>query len=165
MRKMMMKKSKKGITLVESVFAVVILATLTIGVISLLTAGGVKIFEISSEADAYSQAVQKLDMVISAISNGSDDYITTDPVVSLDVDALKTTLGIKAEELDKGIVIAIAATPELYNNDAEATVSNFRGWYITVTMTYADPQNQDNGGIGTVTVKGFVSNSGGVFDR
>ena len=75
MRKMMMKKSKKGITLVESVFAVVILATLTIGVISLLTAGGVKIFEISSEADVYSQAVQKLDLVMSAVSNGSSDYI------------------------------------------------------------------------------------------
>ena len=37
------KKSKKGITLVESVLAVVILSILTIGVLTLLTAGGVKI--------------------------------------------------------------------------------------------------------------------------
>ena len=144
MRKMMMKKSKKGITLVESVFAVVILATLTIGVISLLTAGGVRIAEISGEATNYSQAVQKMDLIISAISNGSEDYIQSDPTVSLDVDVLMTTLGIDDA--------TISVTPDLYDPSGNATVANFRGWYITVTYQGA-------------TVKGFVSNSGGVFDR
>ena len=144
MMKIFTKKSKKGITLVESVFAVVILAILTIGIISLLTAGGVKIFQISSEAGAYSQAVQKMDMIISAISNGSASYITTDPVVELDVDALKTTLGLTDVEIDE--------TPVLYDSSEGATVSNFRGWYLTVTY-------------GGATVKGFASNSEGVFDR
>lgn len=150
MRKMMMKKSKKGITLVESVFAVVILATLTIGVISLLTAGGVKIFEISSEADAYSQAVQKLDLVMSAVSNGSSDYIVkteiagSADVVSLDVDVLKATLDIED--------VTVTAVAKLYDTSLPATESNLRGWYITVSYKGA-------------TVKGFVSNSGGVFDR
>ena len=144
MRIFMMNKSKKGITLVESVFAVVILATLTIGVISLLTAGGVKIAQISDEADDYSQAVQKMDMIISAISNGSEDYIQSDPTISLDVDSLLTVLDIDDATIE--------VTPDLYDSSASATDLNFRGWYITVTYRGA-------------TVKGFVSNSGGVFDR
>ena len=57
MMKFLPKKSKKGITLVESVFAVVILAMLTIGILSLLTAGGAKIAKISQESNVYSQAV------------------------------------------------------------------------------------------------------------
>jgi len=144
MMKIFTKKSKKGITLVESVFAVVILAILTIGIISLLTAGGVKIFQISAEAGAYSQAVQKMDLIISAISNGSEDYISSDPTVELKIDALKSTFNLDDVE--------ITATPELYDSTQAATVSNFRGWYLTVTYQGA-------------TVKGFVSNSEGVFDR
>ncbi len=144
MMKNIFKKNKKGVTLVESVFAVVILAILTIGIISLLTAGGVKIFQISNEAGAYSQAVQKMDLIISAISNGSTDYITTDPTCALDVDALKSTLHLTD--------VQITATPDLYDNSLTATVSNFRGWYLTLTYQGA-------------TVKGFASNSEGVFDK
>ena len=144
MMKIFTKKSKKGITLVESVFAVVILAILTIGIISLLTAGGVKIFQISSEAGAYSQAVQKMDLIISAISNGSAENIQTDPTVALKIEELKSTFSLNDVE--------ITATPELYDSAEPATVGNFRGWYLTLTYQGA-------------TVKGFVSNSEGVFDR
>ena len=144
MMKIFKKKSKKGITLVESVFAVVILATLTIGILSLLTAGGSKIAQISNEAGVYSQAVQKMDMVISTISNGSDDYIVKEPTVQLKIDDLKSTLNLTD--------VTITATPELYVSTEAATVSNFRGWYLTLTYE-------------GITVNGFVSNSEGVFDR
>lgn len=139
------KKSKKGVTLVESVFAVVILSILTIGIISLLTAGGAKIFQLSGEANAYSQATSKLDLVISAISNGSTAYITTEPTVELKINELKTALG-----LDENVTLT--AELERYDPSESATVLNCRGWYLTLTYQGA-------------TVKGFASNSEGVFDK
>lgn len=143
-----MKKSKKGVTLVESVFAVVILSILTIGIMTLLTAGGVKIEKISTEANAYSEAVQKMDLVISAISNGSSDYIVSSTVeevdiVSLDLDVLKTTLGLTD--------VTITADPRCYDESIPQTKANLRGWYLTLTLK-------------GVTVSGFASNSEGVFD-
>lgn len=139
------KKSKKGVTLVESVFAVVVLSILVIGVMSLLTAGGVKIHQVSNESNSHSQAVQKLDMVISAIANGSATYIKTDPVVELDTSALLNTLNL-------GTDVELVAEIELYDTSAAATVLNCRGWYLTLTYKGA-------------TVKGFASNSEGVFDN
>ena len=144
MMKIFQEKSKKGITLVESVLAVVILSILTIGVLTLLTAGGVKIEKISNESNTYSEAVQKMDLIISAISNGSAEYIQTDPTVALKIDELKSTFSLNDVEM--------TATPELYDSAEPATVGNFRGWYLTLTYQGA-------------TVKGFVSNSEGVFDR
>ena len=162
MRNMFVKKSKKGITLVESVFAVVILATLTIGVITLLTSGGVKIQEISNEADAYSQAVQKMDLIISAVSNGSSKYIVTrDSIVELDVDKLMGTLGYTEEDLSN---VGLTATIDRYDPAEAATNLNVRGWFLELTVTYPDPNDRDDH-VSTVTVKGFVSNSEGVFDR
>ena len=148
MMKTMMKKSKKGVTLVESVFAVVILGILSIGIISLLTSGGVKIQEISQESGAYSQAVQKMDLVISAISNGSDKYIIkdeSDDTCTLDTGKLLETLNLSG-------VVTLGCTPELYDTAIGPTVSNLRGWYLTLTYQ-------------GVTVKSFASNSEGVFDK
>lgn len=135
----MMKRSKKGITLVESVFAVVILAIFATGIISLLTAGGVKIFEISQESDTYSQAAQKMDLVIASISNGA--YIKTDEndLVSLDTQKI-TDLGVT---VDKAEIVTFEGTTQ--------TSDNVRGWYLTLSY---------NG----VTVNGFASNTKGVFD-
>ena len=145
MMKLFPKKSKKGITLVESVLAVVILATLAIGTISLLTAGGVKIHEISSESGAYSEAVQKMDLVISSISNGSSEFVKTRTeneieVVYLDVEAIKTKLGVQ-----------VTAVHELYDSSEPARAINLRGWYLTLTHNGA-------------TVTAFAANSEGVFD-
>lgn len=148
MMKTMMKKSKKGVTLVESVFAVVILGILSIGIISLLTSGGVKIQEISQESGAYSQAVQKMDLVISAISNGSNNYIIkdeSDDTCTLATDKLLETLNLSSGE-------TLGCTAELYDATNDPTVSNLRGWYLTLTYQ-------------GVTVKGFASNSEGVFDK
>lgn len=135
----MMKRSKKGITLVESVFAVVILAIFATGIISLLTAGGVKIFEISQESDTYSQAAQKMDLVIASISNGA--YIKTDEndLISLDTQKI-TDLGVT---VDKAEIVTFEGTTQ--------TSDNVRGWYLTLSY---------NG----VTVNGFASNTKGVFD-
>jgi len=61
------KHSKKGITLVESVIAVVCLAILTIGIISLLSTGSAKIIKTGHTSAAASEATQKMDLLISAI--------------------------------------------------------------------------------------------------
>ena len=144
MRKLLPKKSKKGITLVESVVAVVLLAMFAIGVLTLLTSGGVKIQEISKDAAAYAEATQKLDLAISAISNGA--YIKKDAtdIVSLEEAALKTKL-----ELDTSDTLNGRA--DLYKSGDPATSTNVRGWYLELTYK-------------GVTVKGFASNSEGVFD-
>ena len=139
-----MRKSKKGVTLVESVFAVVILGILTIGILSLLGTGGAKIVQISHESNAHSEAVQKLDLVISTISNGSATYIIKEPEVSLDVDALMNALAFDSS-------VTLNAEIVLYEEGA-ATITNCRGWYLTLTCNGA-------------TVKGFASNSEGVFDK
>lgn len=149
MRKLLPKKSKKGITLVESVVAVVLLAMFAIGVLTLLTSGGVKIQEISKDAAAYAEATQKLDLAISAISNGSSDSgyikkteasgVTTYSLVVDGDTGLKSVLG-----LDD---VTIIASPEPY----PGVSGSVRGWYLELTY---------NG----VTVKGFASNSEGVFD-
>lgn len=145
------KNSKKGVTLVESVFAVVILGIFAVGILTLLTSGGTKIQQISHEASAYTEATQKLDMTISAISNGSSDYIIEAEAggvttVTLNVASLQSALGFDAS------AVTITPTLELYDASAAATPSNVRGWYLELTYNGA-------------TVNGFASNSGGVFDN
>jgi len=150
MMKLLPQNSKKGITLVESVIAVVVLAIFATGVISLLTASGAKILQTSGESAAYAEATQQLDLAISAISNGSSDYLKTtadaagDQVLSLDTDALKTAL-----VLDSGVTLT--ATIELYDDSVSATATNVRGWYLTLTYS-------------GISVSGFASNTQGVFD-
>lgn len=141
MNKFLPKNSKRGITLVESVVAVVVLGILVTGILTLLTTGGIKIQEISGESATYAKACQKMDLVISAISNGSDSYIHDN---ALDVNALISGLSLGD--------VTIAQTADLYDASASATDDNIRGWYLK--LTYQD-----------VTVQGFASNSKGVFDQ
>lgn len=140
MKNWLIKRSKKGVTLVESVFAVVILGIFATGIISLLTAGGVKIFEISSQSNAYSQAAQKMDFLIASISNGN--YINTDEndLISLNSTDIATALGVTVDDVK---VVT-------FNRDA-TTQDNVRGWYLTLTYDGA-------------TVTGFASNTNGRFD-
>ena len=151
MMRLLPNNSKKGVTLVESVFAVVVLGIFAIGILTLLTSGGTKIQQISHEASAYTEATQKMDMTLSAISNGSSEYIeeiTSGGVttVTLNLSDLQAALGFNTLE------VTITAIPELYDNTTAATPSNMRGWYLELTYNGA-------------TVKGFASNSGGVFDN
>lgn len=146
MKKLLPKKSKKGITLVESVVAVVLLAMFAIGVLTLLTSGGVKIQEISKDAAAYAEATQKLDLAISAISNGSSEYIDTTDESDWDLNAadnLKSTIGVDGVVVER--VFYKVGSPQ------DTTSPNVRGWYLELTYK-------------GVTVKGFASNSEGVFD-
>lgn len=138
MNKFLPKNSKRGITLVESVVAVVVLGILVTGILTLLTTGGIKIQEISGESATYAKACQKMDLVISALSHGSDTYIdaATDTVK---VDSLISCLSL-------GDDVAITATPDNYDS------GKVRGWYLE--LKYQD-----------VTVQGFASNSEGVFDQ
>lgn len=138
MNKFLPKNSKRGITLVESVVAVVVLGILVTGILTLLTTGGIKIQEISGESATYAKACQKMDLVISAISNGSDTYIHDD---NLDVDDLKNCLGF-------GTDVDITATTVKYDEAPDKV----RGWYLK--LEYQE-----------VTVQGFASNSKGVFDQ
>lgn len=153
MRKLLPKKSKKGITLVESVVAVVLLAMFAIGVLTLLTSGGVKIQEISKDAAAYAEATQKLDLAISAISNGSSEYIDTSDESDWNLkpvdnptkpdDCLKSIIGVDEVVVDR-VFYKVGSSQD-------KTASNVRGWYLELTYK-------------GVTVKGFASNSEGVFD-
>ena len=149
MMKVFMKKSKKGITLVEAMIAVVILGVLTTGIISMLSVGGSQIQRVSSESAEYAQTVQKMDLIISAISNGSTTYILKDEttgVRTLDIDALLEVL-----ELDEDPNLTLTAEAELYDATKQAITTNLRGWYLTLTYNKS-------------VVKAFVSNSEGAFD-
>ena len=138
-------KSKKGITLVESVFAVVILAILTTGILSLLTAGGVEIEKMSQQSNAYSQASQKLDLVIAAVSNGYGQAVLNDEgIYTLDLSAAGDEEDESAGTIDLDDV-TVVATPELHDDNS------LRGWYLEVTYM-------------GITLEGFASDTEGVFD-
>ena len=147
----MMKNSKKGITLVESVFAVVILGILTIGIVSLLSTGGAKIIKISNEAGAQAEAVQKLDQVIAAISNGcgvikdeaNNTYTLLIDTPASQPDPDNPQVGLK--DALNFVDVTLVATPTTHSD------STLRGWYLTLTYR-------------GVTVTGFASNSEGAFD-
>ena len=181
MKNLLPKNSKRGVTLVECVIAVVLLGLLAVGVLNLLTAGGTKIATLSKESADQAAATQKLDLAISAISNGSDTYIKkiTKTVNSeeitycyLDTSGLKASLGFSD-------AVTISTKFSLYDgrtvdttdsegnpikeplNGTEIPLSqpllDIRGWYLTLTYTGQSGK--------TVTVTGFASNSEGVFDK
>lgn len=157
MRHFFPKKSKRGVTLVESVIAVVVLGIFATGILTLLTSGGTKILETSQESAAYAQATQKLDFVIAAISNGSDEYVEYDAgadgaspkVKGLKQDALSakeitliSTYGTKEDG-----TVGTAEGADLYDQ-----ITTIRGWYLSLTY-----EGQ--------TVTGFAANAEGVFDH
>lgn len=170
MKNMLPQKSKRGVTLVECVIAVAVLGLLAVGVLNLLTAGGTKIAKLSKEAADQAKATQLLDLAISAISNGSDEYIVKTEVDNknspchLYTDALKGFL-----KVDDGCIVELSATCSLYSTptpqatiDADKSLINYplldiRGWYLTLTYTGQSGK--------PITVTGFASNSEGVFDK
>lgn len=179
MKNLLPKKSKKGITLVETVIAVVVLAILTTGILSLMTAGGRKILLLSNEASDQAAAVQQLDLVIAAISNGDrrtevNPYIvkgTTNEVnyCCLNMDVLIDSLNLDSSKVqltatidfydtsDKRSMTKIITIDETSVTMTLYPVNNVRGWYLE--LTYKDASAKG------VTVEAFVSNSEGVFDK
>ena len=175
MKNLLPKNSKRGVTLVECVIAVVLLGLLAVGVLNLLTAGGTKIARLSKEAADQAAATQKLDLAISAISNGSDDYIikkTENEITTcyLDTAALEFILGFDDQSnANDDSIVELLAKCSLYSTETlQNTVdedgnfnyfllSDIRGWYLTLTYTGQSGK--------PVTVTGFASNSEGVFDK
>ena len=177
MMKLFAKKSKKGITLVESAIAVVLLGFAATGILSLLISSGSKIFDIGQESSNYAIAAQKLDYVISVVSNTPSIYGENDAtrpgglaIGDLDLYMLNGSLSGNEWSFADGDLkdCTIVATTEFYNNygefeDADDSarangselpkIGNYiRGWHLTLTY-------------GKVTVRSFVSNSEGGFDR
>ena len=134
--KLFPKKSKQGVTLVEVVFGVVVLSIIAIGIITALATGSSTIEKKANESAAHSEAVQKMDAVISTISNGS--YAGTDVA-----NGVKSVLGYGSD-------VSLTATAETYTNAAGET--KVRGWKLSLTYKGA-------------TVTGYASNTEGVFDK
>ena len=145
------RKSKRGVTLVEAVVAVVVLTMFATGVLTLLTSGRTKIAETNTTAAAHAAATQKLDAIIATISNGgftADDGSLLWEDFHIDgtpAPGIKTTVGFDGYSLD-------SCEPSLYRDEAGPSMQNIRGWYLTLTYD-------------GVTVNGFASNTQGVFDR
>lgn len=148
--KLLQKKSKRGITLVESVIAVVLLGFAATGILAMLIASGTKIFQIGGKSADYAEATKRLDMVISTISNTSPqkgsslDFYEDDG--SLDKVALNTALGFT----EGPTTYKLEETPADYKDTSPGYA--IRGWYITITYKSA-------------SVTGFASNSRGAFDN
>lgn len=172
LKKLLPRRSKQGVTLVESVIAVVVLGMFATGVLSLLTTGGAKILEISGESAAYAAATQELDLIIAAISNGAV-YVEedeTDGSLSLNTAGLASALGCNdtdigytASSADSFTIdgwtisaeydgMKLTAKADLYDSTEPAEADNIRGWYLTL----------ENGG---EKVTGFAGNNKGVFDQ
>ncbi|MBE5892169.1 MAG: hypothetical protein E7286_02175 [Lachnospiraceae bacterium] len=134
--KLLPKKSKQGVTLVEVVFGVVVLSIIAVGIIAALSTGSTTIHKKAQESASHSEAVQKMDAVISVISNGS--YAGTDVAASA-----KSVLGYGSD-------VTLTATAESYTNAAGET--KVRGWKLS--LTYKGE-----------TVTGYASNTEGVFDK
>lgn len=178
MMKLLMKKSKQGITLVESAIAVVLLGFAAAGILSLLISSGSKIFDIGAESYDYAVATQKMDYVISVVSNTPKIYGQNNAarpagldIGELDLYSLNGNLNGGKWTFDSGDLksCTIVATTEFYgnyndfvekNNNAIANDAEelpeigtyIRGWHLTLTY-------------GKITVTSFVSNSEGGFDN
>lgn len=152
-----MRNSKKGVTLVETVLAVVVLSMFAIGVLSLLTSGRTMITKTTEKSEAYAIATQKMDLLISTISNTSleteegaeDSFFNITPDV-----ALGDLLSLKEEKVAEITGIAkenISIDVATYDGTDVNTLENVRGWYISFPYE-------------GVTVSGFASYTQGVFD-
>lgn len=152
LKKLLPRRSKQGVTLVESVIAVVVLGMFATGVLSLLTTGGAKILEISGESANYAEATQELDLVISAISNGAIVVVENEENGTLSLNAAGlSALGYDVTPVDIGFTarhdgMKLTATASRHSD------GSIRGWYLT--LTYGDE-----------TVTGFAGNNKGVFDK
>lgn len=143
-------KSKKGVTLVESVIAVVVLAIFAIGLIAAMSASGAKIMQLSRKNKDYAKATQQMDTVIAAVSNGLNEGLPLDNN-SAGADGYTavsnhSSWGLSSSVELKARIVLTSGTA------VNAEKTNIRGWYLKLTC-------------GKATVTGFVSNTQGVFDR
>jgi len=138
------RNNKKGITLVEVIVGVFVLSIFAVGILSLLIYNNQAVSDSTREKAATSSAAQKMDTVIAAVSNGPDSGFLTldgdDNVTGLELDALCALV-----DLTAGAITVDAVD--------QYDASTIRGWYIT--LKYSDE----------VSVKGYVANTQGAFDK
>ena len=136
--------NKRGVTLVEVVIGVFVLSIFALGILSLLIYNNQAVSDSAKDKSAYSAAMQKLDTVIAAVSNGPDSgYLvldTDDNVTGLELDDLCTLA-------DLGPGSITVSSTDMYDTN------HIRGWYIE--LKYSDE----------LTVKGYAANTKGKFDK
>ena len=159
LKKLLPKKSKQGVTLVEAVFAVVILAMFATGVLTLLTTGRTKIAETNRDANIRAEATQVMDGIVAAISNGG--YMATTARGGSEVVSTVPNERLKRADLIFHLSLDISASDLVVTKldcyvdpgaNSSTDPDNVRGWYLKLTYK-------------GVTVKGYASNTQGVFDR
>lgn len=140
----LLKNNKKGVTLVESVLALAILALLAVAVFSLFATGDVAITRSRGKAGVYAEAAQKMDFLMAAVSDSAD--LCADPI----------TWELSAEQIRDLFPhvdlygAEISAQISLYDPDLPRQPENIRGWYLTLTYK-------------GVTLNGFTSYGKEVF--
>lgn len=137
------QNNKKGITLVEVVIGVFVLSIFAVGILSLLVYNNNAVSDSIVKKADYSTAIQKLDTIIAAVSNGDDDSFVT--YESNKAVGLKLAEMAALVDMDEG---KVSATPDYY-----AGTTTIRGWYIE--LTYSEE----------LTVKGYAANTLGAFDK
>lgn len=150
--KVLIKESKKGITLVESMIAVALLAIAVTGILSMMVVSGTKIFNIRGEASDYAEATVRMDRVIAAISNGYTTNAEVGELFNSTTGALSVSKLNEFLQYNESGYSLQAVAENIYDKDNPAMVVSIRGWYLTLTYE-------------TATVTGYASNTKGVFDN
>lgn len=155
--KAFLKKSKSGITLVEAAISVALLGFAVTGILSMLLVSGTKIYSLGDKSATYAEATQRLDLIISTISNSNfasssytDKYGTEKTFISAN-GALNPQNVLEALELDD-CTLEMIGSPIEYPGTETDPVKKIRGWYLRLTYD-------------KVTVQGFVSYTEGSFDK
>ena len=142
--KKLFPKNKKGLTLVELVFGVVILSIFALGIITALTTANTTIAKKSKESSAHAEATQMLDTIISTISNGDYEGQNRETMA----DNLLAMYGYD----DKGATLSISEGGSYTVEVEGTTTTKLRGWILALDYE-------------GVTVTGYASNTKGVFDE
>jgi len=146
--KMLPRNSKKGLTLIEIVFGVVVLSIITLGIITALTTANTKIVKNKKESVAHTEATQMLDAVISAISHGG--YETAAQILDTNNGVMKELFG---SGCDATLTIIGGDTKYTYAKAVEGgNVDVIMGWLVQIEYD-------------GITVRGYASNTKGAFDK
>ena len=164
------RNNKKGITLVEVIVGVFVLSIFALGILSLLIYNNQAVSDSAVEKADYSAAVQKLDMVIAAVSNSlgpdADDYDATISYLSengsnieVDIAGLRDDFG-----MSDATVWDIDADPDPDPEEAAHSTEPLRGWYITLTYKVKRTERGTETDYTTV-VRGYAAFAQGEFDK
>ena len=143
------RHNKKGITLVEVIVGVFVLSIFAVGILSLLVYNNQAVSDSVIDKTNYSTATQKLDMIIAAVSNGDELFVTYEGegdnkyAVGLEKEELADLVGVLPENVG-------VTEDRVDKNNPNSTI---RGWYIELKFSEE------------LTVKGYAANTQGAFDK